>query len=298
MRLSPLVSRLCLGAALAAALALAACSGTEFGAYNPGSPVAPSWDPAGSGARLEIRLKDGPIDEVDAVVVTIEGIELHRTGGPFFEVMEGPETFDLLELKDETVTLADLDIEPGRYTQIRLLVSSGEVTVDGETHPLEIPSGVVKIIRPFTIPEGALAVMIIDFDAAESLHIVETGNARYILRPVIKIEGLEFYTEEDCPEASSTDPADGATDVPVDASVTVTFPDGTEMPADPAGLITLKDAAGNDVPGTTTVTGTVATFVPDAALAAGMMHKATVVRSLLPGYEFCTGSDFTFTTAP
>ena len=283
-------------AALAAALLLVACTGSEFGAYDVGSPAPPAWGP-GRGASLEILLKDGPIDGLDAVVVTIESIELHKTGGPFFTVLDEPKTFDLLKLRTRTFRIARLDLDAGKYTQIRLIVSAGEVTVDGETHPLEIPSGEVKIIKPFTIPEGALGVMVLDFDAEESIHIVETGGGRYILRPVVKIEELRFFTEEDCPAADPTAPADGATDVAVDTAVTATFPDGTEMPDDPSGLITVVSEDGTEVAGTVTVDGTTATFTPDAPLEAGKKYTVTVHRNELPGYKFCPRTETSFTTA-
>jgi hypothetical protein len=48
-----------------------------------------------------------------------------------------------------------------------------------------VPSGKVDVVVPFTISAGELTEIVLDFDAALSVHLHETGNHRYILRPVI-----------------------------------------------------------------------------------------------------------------
>lgn len=277
---------------------LAGCGGGS----GSGTPVFPNGGGGGGGGAtgtyLSILLTDKPIEGLESVVVTIESVEVHQTGGPFYEVLEGPITVDLVELKDALIPLGEIELEAGKYTQVRLIVSEGEVTVDGKTHPLKIPSGEVKIQGPWTIPEGVLAVLVLDFDAEESLHVVQAGNKdKYILRPVIKPIDFEIKTIDDCIEQESTSPADGDTDVSVDTTVSVTFPEGTEMPEDPSGLITVTDPDGEEVPGEVTVAGTTATFTPDDPLAYETTYTVTAHRSALPDFIYCPDQDsFSFTT--
>ncbi|UCG16297.1 MAG: DUF4382 domain-containing protein [Phycisphaerales bacterium] len=49
---------------------------------------------------------------------------------PWITVFEGSESFDLVQLRDgETDLLAEADIEPGRYNQMRLIVTEGQITL-------------------------------------------------------------------------------------------------------------------------------------------------------------------------
>jgi hypothetical protein len=189
----PRTLRVSLLTAFACALLLLGCSDSGFGPLSYGPLTSPTGQ-HGQPATLEILLKDAPVEGLEALVITMESLELHHTGGPFFEALAGPRTFDLLQLRDRTLSIASLDLDPGRYTQIRIFVSEAIATVEGEERDVKVPSGKIKIIHPFELPEGATAVMIIDFDAEESLHLHETGNGQLILRPVIKIEGFEFDT--------------------------------------------------------------------------------------------------------
>jgi hypothetical protein len=284
---------------LAVPFLLLACDGDgiDDAWYDRALPTSATRSPGG-GASLTILITDAPVEGLESLVVSIERVEAHRPGGPFFEILHGPVTFDLLEFRDRVFQLGRFDMPPGKYTQIRLYVTEAEATVDGETHPVRIPSGKVRINRPFTLPEDAIAVMLLDFDAEESLHLHVTGNDRYILRPVIKVKGMEFFTEEDCVSPESTAPADGETDVPVDTTVAVTFPADTELPDDPSGLIVLTDGDGNEVAGTTAANGQTVTFTPDADLDPDTTYTVTVAIHALEGYGYCPASTFSFTTAP
>jgi hypothetical protein len=99
-------------------------------------------------------------------------------------------TYDLLTLRNgASVILGNNSLDPGTYTQIRLIIGTGSnVVVDGTTHPLVIPSGAqtgIKLNHQFEIQSGVLYELILDFDAGRS--IVQTGNNQYILKPVIRV---------------------------------------------------------------------------------------------------------------
>ena len=82
----------------AVCLVLASCGG---GGSSSVAGPAPSDGESG----MEIYLTDAPLDGVERVRVTIESIQLHKTGGPFFEVLKGPKTVDLLKLKDKMLLI-------------------------------------------------------------------------------------------------------------------------------------------------------------------------------------------------
>lgn len=136
----------------------------------------------------------------EAVFITISRIKVHLAGED--EEAEGEwigwpldnETYNLKELEDVSVLLSEGQLEPGKYTQIRLFLKDDEddawlVLKDLDLKKsLEIPSVYetgIKLIHPFEIRVGMTTKLIIDFDAEES--VVKTDNGEYILKPVIKV---------------------------------------------------------------------------------------------------------------
>jgi hypothetical protein len=104
------------------------------------------------------------------------------------------QTFDLILIEDVNDILGEKELEAGKYTQIRLLVTSAIATIDGEEKTLKVPSGKLKLIHPFTIEANKTTSLILDFDAEKS--VVERGNSgSYNLKPTIKIE-TEFTGKE------------------------------------------------------------------------------------------------------
>jgi len=151
-------------------------------------------DPAspGSPGRLVVNLTDAPA-EYDSVVVVVERVEVHRAGedsaSGWIVVSDTPAVYDLLQLRDgASAVLADHQLAPGQYTQLRLILGAGSrVVLDGAAHDLTVPSGLqtgIKLVHEFTIQENQLYEIVLDFDAARSVH--RTGNGRYMLKPVIR----------------------------------------------------------------------------------------------------------------
>ena len=180
-------------------------------------------DELGTGkGTLKIYLTDAPGDykEVNIIISKIEGhIAADGEEGEdegYWEVLkEWTEGLlvDLIKLEDVSILLASLELEPNKYTQIRLFLMGGEedawVVLEGSegpegptsTEPLEIPSVYqtgIKLNRPFEIVAGMITKLTIDFDAEKS--VVKTGNGKYKLKPVIHLTS-EIYSEgEELPE--------------------------------------------------------------------------------------------------
>ena len=175
-----------IGALVVALAFIVGCSGDE-------GTAPPS---AGQG-RLRIYLTDAPAayEAVNIAVVRVEVIRSENdTAGGRFIINNTPAVYDLLQLRNGAqVVLGDTTLPPGQYEQIRLIIGDGSnVRVDGTTHPLEVPSGPqtgVKLNHTITILPDALYELTLDFDAARS--IVVTGNGRYKLKPVVRMQASQ-----------------------------------------------------------------------------------------------------------
>ncbi len=162
---------------LAAAVLMVGCSDTS--------------EPAGQG-QIQMYLVDAPA-AFDAVNIVVTRVEVHRGGDDstsgWFTVRNDTTQFDLLELRNgASAVLGGTSLDPGQYTQIRLIIGAGShVIVDGVRHNLTIPSGTqtgIKLNHAFTIESGELYEMTLDFDAARS---VRKQGANYRLQPVIRL---------------------------------------------------------------------------------------------------------------
>ena len=189
-------------------LASAAVVGCIAGAIGcGGSPSSPS----GSGS-LRVMLKDTPFHDASAVLVTFDAVGAHQdTDADFtpltFDPPAASRTCDLLRLqKDNAFDVLGIGmLDAGHYTMVRLAVSDAKLYKGGDPStgdpcgpglilpagtpiPLTIPSGEVKLNREFDVPEGGTTTLRLDFDGDHS--IIETGNGRLMMKPVIAIIGV------------------------------------------------------------------------------------------------------------
>lgn len=113
-----------------------------------------------------------------------------QTGQDKWEVLniDTSKEYDLIAMNNAGGSLSLLgitDLAAGKYTQIRMYVSSAKAkTVGGQDITLEIPgqNNIVKIVRNFTVEAGKTTELTVDFDAISS---VKLAGDKYMLRPVI-----------------------------------------------------------------------------------------------------------------
>lgn len=113
-----------------------------------------------------------------------DGQETNETDGGGWTTVVGSKTVDLIQVKGINDLLGETSLAPGKYTQIRLSVSSATAVIDGVSYTLTIPSKSIKFIHPFEIENNKTTSLIIDFNADNS--IVQAGD-KYILKPVVRI---------------------------------------------------------------------------------------------------------------
>jgi hypothetical protein len=149
-----------------------------------------STSPSRTG-ELRIYLSDAPI-QFDQVNILVTRVEVHSSGsdslGGWAVINNDTAAYDLLTLRNgANAILGDTMLPVGKYTQIRLSIGdSSNVIVDGVEYPLEITANnTIKLNHEFDIAPGTLYLLTLDFDASRSIH--QTGNGRYMLRPVIRV---------------------------------------------------------------------------------------------------------------
>jgi hypothetical protein len=152
--------------------------------------------------RLSLSLIDKPTHDYKAVFVTIQDVYVHAESdaeGSWTKILDVNRTIDLLTLANGVrEELGMVDLAPGHYTQMRLMIGTSNATdpalpanyiVDtkDQIQSLKIPSGVqsgIKLVQGFDINASSTTRLIFDFDVAAS--IVAAGNSgKYILRPTI-----------------------------------------------------------------------------------------------------------------
>jgi hypothetical protein len=141
-------------------------------------------------ATLSVSLTDAPAD-FDAVNITFSEVAVSMNGG--WVVLSGNTvTLNLLEWNNgNSIEIGRNDLDPGKVTQIRLMVTKAEVVIDGQTYDVTIPSAEqtgLKIITNFDLVAGSTYELVLDFDVNQS--IVTTGNPAdpngYKLKPTIR----------------------------------------------------------------------------------------------------------------
>jgi hypothetical protein len=166
-------------------------------------------DVTGTGSgHLSVYLTDAPIDldDVTAVNVAVAAMSVFPACNDPNEDCQGrlldlvpPEGSDgvivnLLDYRDGAVILmVSEEVLEGLYEKIRMEIAAASLVRDDDQNPdtpdiveeIFLPSGKVDVVVPFTISAGEEAEIILDFDAALSVQVNETGNPKYILRPVI-----------------------------------------------------------------------------------------------------------------
>jgi Domain of unknown function (DUF4382) len=169
----------------------------------------------GSSGTLSVSLSDSALPGFQAIYVTVDEVQAHRSGGGGWVTVGTPnKTVDLLTLINgvrEELGVAEL--ATGHYTQLRLLLGSSPdagLNLLSETHPfanyfiddtdtaveLKVPSGLqtgIKIVNGFNINENQTTELILDFDAMRS--VVNAGSSgKWLLKPTIKVLDTASYS--------------------------------------------------------------------------------------------------------
>jgi len=162
--------------------------------------------PDGTG-HITVALTDAPTSMFASATVDIGAVRLLGDGGPPITLTDDGGVHDLLELQDGImVDLATLDIEPGTYHQLRLVVDSAEVTLaegyefsDGTTtRELKVPSGAQSGIKVnlraadgnkdgagIQIASGETILVVVDLDVSRNFVLQGDPDNKQGLQDVL-----------------------------------------------------------------------------------------------------------------
>ncbi|MBI4018324.1 MAG: DUF4382 domain-containing protein [Candidatus Aenigmarchaeota archaeon] len=124
---------------------------------------------------------------VSSVVVTVDSVRAHSNTQGWITVSSETRTYDLMQLKAQgnQVLLAQAQLDPGTYQQVRLDISKVVVTDAGGEHEAKLPSGELKIVGQLIVEANKTSSVTFDFIADESLHV--TGNGQYVFAPTVQL---------------------------------------------------------------------------------------------------------------
>lgn len=143
-------------------------------------------------SKLQVYLTDGP-GNYDEVVIDVKDVMINYSSdsvnGWQSLSNERMGSYDILKLVNGRDTLlGDAELNSAKIEQIRLILGTNNyVKVNGQIFPLQTPSAQqsgLKLNVHQTVNAGVTYKLLLDFDAARS--IVQTGNGKYILKPVIR----------------------------------------------------------------------------------------------------------------
>ena len=189
-----------------------------------------SGDQGTAPGAASVSLTDAPACGYEVVNVTVSKVRIHQSNSAndhdagWSEItLDPPRRINLLDLNDPTQPnfalehLGETPLPAGHYTQLRLVLEDNNgnqptanwIVLEGQNPnnpnnriPLQTPSAIqsgLKLIHQFTVGSGQRVDLLLDFDACNS--IVQTGNGKYKLKPVIAVipfvlNGIEGFVDQ------------------------------------------------------------------------------------------------------
>ena len=178
-----------------------ACSGSDTPTTPsdsnsaPGSTGTGASSTGGSTGTLAIHITHSPFSDAKALLVTFSEVTVHRADPGEWRTLSfasgSTRTCDLKKLNGATDVLGVGSLPAGKYTQVRLNVTSAAIYFDapstgpacspaiappaGASASVEIPSGEVNLNNEFIVT-GSATTMLLDFDGDQSIHQTGSGN--------------------------------------------------------------------------------------------------------------------------
>lgn len=154
--------------------------------------------------RAEEKITDregNVITSAREIWVTFSEMALKPVSGPWVSVFTGPpdKSVDLLTLQGKADLIALVDLPAGAYDKARFKIESAWfIDSEGSKHDVIVPSGkvTIKFKRHLMIRADDETEVLFDFIPGKSIHLIETGSGKFILRPVVRVRVLgEEVTE-------------------------------------------------------------------------------------------------------
>jgi hypothetical protein len=177
-------------------LALFVLTGTLAACGGGSSSQDPA--PVPSTGTVALLLTDMPTDDLDEI--NLDVVEATLIGGEgqqtLFSDADNPIHIDLLHLENFSQPIAFEDVPADVYKKLRLRIANltlVEYVEDGPDNVFTPPlpaNGKIDLLNAdgFEVLPGRTLVVELDMDANKSLHLVQTGNGKYRMRPVVFVQ--------------------------------------------------------------------------------------------------------------
>ena len=128
------------------------------------------------------------LKDISAINITINEISVHSEAKGWVVVSNATKEFDLLQLKSSGALelAAESNLAAGTYDQVRLNISKVVIIKAGQSIEAKLPSNKLTLNGNLVVNADTTSTITFDFLADKSLHM--TGNGKFILAPVVRLE--------------------------------------------------------------------------------------------------------------
>ena len=148
-----------------------------------------STPPPAGNPVLSVKMVDAP-SGYDAVYVDVIGLEANTGTGWITLALDNSGVYNLLSFTNgnSLALMNDTVMAPCTISELRLILGTNNtVVVNGITYELTTPSGQTSGYKvkmdPQQLIAGGVYQLVLDFNTEKSIH--ETGNGKYMLKPVV-----------------------------------------------------------------------------------------------------------------
>jgi hypothetical protein len=159
-----------------------------------------------SGSSLSVSLMDAPVDGVTAVYVKITSMWIKPQGaGPAVQLplTTTPLTVNIMGLTDTNAAILvdGAAIAPGTYEWLAMDIAAERNVRDSyvltetggeEEIDLFVPSGRLRLVSGFEVPENQAVRLLFDWDMRQGL-VYPPGQNRYFLKPAFRMLDVTAY---------------------------------------------------------------------------------------------------------
>ena len=146
--------------------------------------------------QYEVRITDAPGNFTE-VNVHILQVKVRTASNGWTDLITNEGVYNLLDFANGLDTSVAIGLVPSdEVEEVRFVLgSNNSVVVNDVKHELKVPSGEssgLKLKVSHTLYPNVPYSLLVDFDVAKS--IVETGNGKYILKPVLRVIPTGVFT--------------------------------------------------------------------------------------------------------
>ena len=167
---------------------LAAAAALHHSSAPEATPLADSAPSSATSGLLHLRVKHGPFEGASSIQVTVRNVQVQKADAPagldWITLIKGEKTFDLVGSEQGEDVLIGKELAEGLYSRVQLDFVSVKVALKGQRKSAKLIGNRLKEIRPFSIDMARVCILTLDFDAAKSMVVTDSGEIQF--KPVVR----------------------------------------------------------------------------------------------------------------